>query len=142
MQGRYLGWRAVLWFVAIYHVAMGAIMFISGELTLKIARVLGGVNIQGSPELGVLSEILACYVIAFGLMMALAAWNPLKYRGALTVGLVLFGLRTLQRFIYAEKSMDVFHVPLTSHYAGTVSVIVIAGILGYFRFKIAQETTD
>lgn len=139
MKNSYVGWRAALWFVSIYHVVMGVIMFSSGELALKVAKVIGGVNIQGSPELGVLSEILACYVIAFGLMMALAAWNPVKHRGALTVGLVLFALRTLQRFIFADKVIEVFQVAPASHYSGTAIVIAFAIVLGVFRLQLAKE---
>ena len=141
MRGRFIVWRAVLWFVAVYHVVMGVILFVSGELALKVAKFLGGVSISGSPELGILGEILACYLIAFGLMVVLAAWDPVKYRGALTVGLVLFALRSIQRLVFADKVMAVFHVPPASHYAGTAVVIVFAVILGLFRLKIAKALT-
>jgi len=141
MRGSFIGWRAVLWFVAIYHVTMGGILFVSGELALKVAKLLGGVSISGSPEMGILGEILACYLIAFGLMVALAAWDPVKYRGALSVGLVLFALRSIQRLVFADKVIAVFHVPPVSHYTGTAVVIIFAVVLGLFRLKVAKSLT-
>lgn len=134
--------RALTAFVGLYHVLVGAVMMWSGEVTLRLARSLGGAEIAGSPELGTLSEILACYLVAFGLMMGMAAWDPVRNRSMLSVGCALFVLRVIQRVWFAEKTMAVFHTSSERHWGATVVVVLLGAALGYLRWTLAGKESQ
>jgi len=127
-------------FVGLYHIMLGFLLLFSGEMAIKAAKSMAGMTIVASPQFGVIGEILACYFIAFGLMMGLAAWNPIKNRSLITIGLVLFVLRLLQRLVFADKTMEVFQIPSTRYWAAFVIVLIISVILGFFRIMIYKET--
>jgi len=139
MAKTYTGWRILLWFIAGYHVVSGGLLFFSGELTIRTLKALAGVSISGSPELGIAGEILACYLVAFGLMMGIAAWNPIKNRAIITVGLVLFALRLFQRVFFAEKVIQVMQVPLTKYWSAALIVAILAILMGIFRWQLYKD---
>jgi hypothetical protein len=139
MKKSYLLWRGVLWVFAIYHLCVGAILFLSGDLSIKALKYFAGATIDGSPQLGVTSEILACYILAFGLMMAVAAWNPIKNRALMTIGVILIVLRVCQRLIFADKVMEVFQVPAANYWTSTSIVIVLGILIGTFRILIYRD---
>lgn len=139
MNKKLLPYRILAGFVGVYHIMLGLLLLFSGEMAIKAAKSMAGMTIIGSPELGVVGEVLACYIIAFGLMMGLAAWNPIKNRSLITIGLVLFVLRLLQRIVFADKTMEVFQIPSTRYWAAFVIVLIISVILGFFRIMIHKE---
>ena len=140
MNKKLLPYRMLAGFVGVYHIMLGILMLFSGELAIKAAKSMAGMTIIGSPVLGIMGEILACYIIAFGLMMGLAAWNPIKNRSLITIGLVLFVLRLLQRIVFADKTMEVFQISSTRYWSAFVIVLIISVILGFFRIMIYKET--
>ncbi len=139
MNKKLLPYRILAGFVGVYHIMLGLLMLFSGEMAIKAAKSMAGMTIIGSPALGIMGEILACYIIAFGLMMGLAAWNPIKNRSLITIGLVLFVLRLLQRIVFADKTMEVFQIPSTRYWAAFVIVLIISVIFGIFRIMIHKE---
>lgn len=139
MAKRYIGWRMVLWLIAGYHLVVGGILLFSGELAIRLLKNLAGATIQGSPQLGIAGEILACYLLAFGLMMALGAWNPVKNRGVISIGVILIGLRIFQRVYFAEKVMAVFQVPAEKYWVATALAASLGIILADFRWRLYRD---
>jgi len=139
MSKSYTGWRMLLWFIAAYHVLSGGLLFFSGELTVRMLKTLAGVSVSGSSELGIAGEILACYLAAFGLMMGIAAWNPVKNRAIVTVGLVLFALRLFQRVYFADKVMQVMQIPPVRYWGAALIVAVLAALMGFFRWQLYKD---
>jgi hypothetical protein len=139
MAKTYTGWKMLLWFIAVYHVVSGGLLFFSGELTIRTLKALAGVTVSGSPELGIAGEILACYLVAFGLMMGIAAWNPVKNRAIVTVGLVLFALRLFQRVCFADKTMQVMQIPSTRYWGAALLVAILAVLMGVFRWQLYKD---
>ena len=131
--------RILLWAVAAYHIGMGALLFYSGELSIRAADSFYGWSITGSPDLGIISEILGCYGIAFGLMMIVVASDPVKYRAILSVAIILFALRLLQRAVYAPKVMEVFEVSTGQYWGGFVFVLAFAAVLIWVRLQLGRE---
>ena len=125
--------RIFLWVVALYHIVLGALLIYSGELSIRVADLLYGWQITGSPELGIVGEILGCYAIAFGLMMAVAAGDPVRYKSLLTVGIVLIALRLLQRLLFAGKVMEVFQVPSGRYWGAFVFVLLMGALMTWVR---------
>lgn len=139
MNKPYLCGKGVLTIVGSYHVALGLLLMTSGELAIRAARSIGGMTIAGSPELGIVGEVLACYLLAFGAMMLAAAWDPVKNRACISIGVVLFALRALQRAVFAQKTMSVFQMG-PGHYWGTLAVVLVLGAaLAVLRWRIYQD---
>ncbi len=139
MAKTYTGWRVLLGLIAVYHLVSGGLLLFSGDLAIQAVKVLAGVNLVGSPELGIVGEIVACYLLAFGLMMGVAAWNPVKNRAIITVGLVLFALRLFQRVFFAEKVMQVMHIPSNRYWGAALIVAILALLLGGFRWQLYRD---
>lgn len=139
MAKRYGGWKLLLWFVAIYHMLSGTVLLFSGELSIGLLKSLAGVTVSGSPELGIVAEILACYLLAFGLMMAVAAWNPVKNRAFVTVALVLFALRLFQRVYFADKVMAVMQIPAQTYWISALIVAALSLLMGIFRWRLYRD---
>ena len=131
--------RTLLWVIALYHILLGVLLIYSGELSIRVADLMYGWQITGSPELGILGEILGCYAIAFGLMMAVAAGDPARYRSLLTVGIVLIALRLVQRLIFAGKVMEVFQVSAGRYWGAFLFVLALGAALTWARLLVGRE---
>ena len=139
MNKSYLLGRLLLWMIAVYHVILGILLLASGETSIQAAKALMGWTIVGSPTLGIVGEILGCYFIAFGLMMAVAAWNPVNNRGVITVGLVLFVLRLFQRLYFSGKVMDVFEVSAGRYWGAFTFILLVGAGLAVLRWRIQRD---
>jgi hypothetical protein len=71
--------------------------------------------------------------------MAAAAWNPVKNRAAVTIGLLLFVLRVVQRVVFAEKVMTVFQIPPVNYWVYGGVVLLLGAALGVFRWKLYRD---
>jgi hypothetical protein len=131
--------KLLLWTIAIYHAVLGILLFVSGELSIQAAKALMGWTIVGSPTLGIVGEILGCYFIAFGLMMAIAAMNPVSYRAFITAGIVLIVLRLFQRLVFSGKVMEVFEVSTGRYWGAFVFVLLIGAALTLLRVQIQRD---
>ncbi|MCP4662498.1 MAG: hypothetical protein GY856_44440 [bacterium] len=139
MGKSYLPGKVLLWIVAVYHVGLGLMLIVSGQLTIRVAKLLAGWTIEGSPLLDTVAEMFGCYMLAFGLMMGAAAWNPVKNRAAITIGVILIALRLLQRLFFAAKITEVFQVSGGHHWGFFVLVLVIGVLLALFRLQIYRD---
>ena len=131
--------KVLLWAVFAYHVGYGILLLFSGEWSIRFAEAVMGWHIQGSPELGILGEILGCYAIAFGLMAAIAARDPVRYRPLVSVAVVLVALRLIQRVLFADKVMKVFEVEPTRFWLDSAFVLVFGVLLLLLWLKLRRE---
>ena len=131
--------KILLWIISVYHILTGVMIIVSGELSIQFAKASYGWTVEGSPELGILGELLGCYAIAFGLMLAVAVRDPVAYRSLITVGVVLIALRLVQRAVFAGKMMEVFQVSAGRHWAGFVFILVLGGLLAWYRVQLGRE---
>lgn len=139
MRSRYTFWQVILWIVATYHMLIGLLLLFSGELSIRALKAFAGATIEGSPQLGIAGEILGCYILTFAVMMGVAAWNPVKNRSLLMIGLILIVLRIFQRTFFAEKVIEVFHVPSANYWMATAVAAILGLLLGVFRLKIYRD---
>jgi len=139
MDNSHMAGRLLTGFIGIYHLWAGLMMIFSGELTIRLAKSLSGWTIEGSPAMGIVGEVLGCYLIAFGLMMLLAAVNPIKSKSFITVGLVLIALRLIQRLVFSAKVIEVFQVDAARHWGAFILVAAMGVGLLIFRLRLARE---
>ncbi len=134
MRNSLLAGKALLWFMAAYHFLVGALLIVSGEASIRFASVALGYTIEPDPALGVAGEVLGCYMIAFGLMLALVARDPHRYRSMLLVAAAFVAVRIVQRIVFADKVIEVFAVPEARYWGSCVFVALLGfGLLVFWR---------
>lgn len=110
---RHTALRGLLWIICIYHVICGLIPNLFPNQVPALAAQLSGMQqVQAAPEFIALAKPFGVYAITFGVMMGLAAWNPVKNRALISVGIVLFALRIIQRLTGLQEAEEVFNVPV------------------------------
>lgn len=136
---RHLALRGLLWFICLYHVACGLAAILSPDQIPTIAEKLAGMKVTASPEFLYLAKPFGVYAAAFGVMMGVAAWNPIKNRALISVGIVLFALRIVQRLTSMGEVEQLFGVsPARS--LQTVAIVAVLGLaLAWLRYRLYRE---
>lgn len=139
MKHKHIALRALLWFICLYHVVSGLIPNLFPELLPMLAKQLAGMKIGAVPECIALARPLGVYAITFGIMMGVAAWNPVKNRALISVGIVLFSLRIAQRLLFLREAQEVFGVPLARSLVTVAVVSCFALALAWLRLLLYRE---
>lgn len=126
-------------FIGRYHLRVGIMLIVSGETSIRLAKSIAGWTIEGSSAMGIVGEILGCDAIAFGLMMPVATWDPVRGKHFLTVGVVLIALRIFQRLCFGSKAVEVFQVSPWHHWMAIVVVTVMGVLLLLFRLQVGAS---
>jgi|SRR3989344_7643203 len=92
--------KILLWCVAIYHILIGLLGIFAKDTAVFIARSFFNFNLTLTPEMNWIINPLAAYILFFGVFMAVAAMDPVKYRNIIYAGVGLFALRVVQRIIF------------------------------------------
>ena len=139
MQNKHTALRALLWIICVYHIAFGLLANLPSETVRNLAHALFGLNL---PEVSALEYVLkpfGIYVMTFGVMMGVAAWNPVKNRALISVGVVLFGLRILQRLISMAAMEHALSITPARN-LGTLAVVAAFGLaLAWLRLQLYRE---
>lgn len=97
MQKKYPAIRILLWFICVYHLVLGLCANLPAPQVQAAARLILGLEIPDHPVVLQILKPFGVYVMAFGCAMGMAAWNPVKNRALISLGIILFGLRLIQR---------------------------------------------
>ena len=139
MSKSYAAGKSLLWFMIAYHALVGIVLLTSGELAIRLANTGFGWMVEGSPPLGILGEILGCFLITFAAMLFVITLDPVKYSVLLNVALVLIVLRVIQRIVFADKVIEVFKVPEARYWASCAFVALLGVGLFLFRRQLARD---
>jgi predicted anti-sigma-YlaC factor YlaD len=138
-ENRHLALRALLWIICVYHVVCGLMANLFPSRIPALAETLAGMKVGAASEFIYLAKPLGIYAIAFGVMMGLAAWNPIKNRALISVGIVLFALRIAQRLAGIDEMQSVFGVSPTRSLV-TIALVACFGLaLAWLRFQLHRE---
>lgn len=108
--GMYTILRAIAWCVGGYQVALGIALNLPGSSVARVAEFVFGISkMPGEPTL-LVARMLGAYMLAIGVGMGLAAWNPVKNRAFLSVGAILLGLRVVQRLVSLGDMQEVLGI--------------------------------
>jgi hypothetical protein len=99
--------KGFLWFVAAYHLFVGLSLNLSPTFTQLIARAYGA-TVDWTPQLVYLAKILGAFMVALGILAALAARDPLRHPIVPLGFVILFALRALQRLIFMREIQAAF----------------------------------
>jgi len=102
-------------------------------------KSIGGVTATPDADVFYLAKPFGIYLIAFGVAMCMAAWDPVKNRSLISIAVVLFGLRVIQRIATFDETMSVFGVSPARNCIMIVIVAIFAIALLVFRIKLLRE---
>ena len=100
--------KGFMWFVAAYHLFVGLSLNLSPAFTHLIARAYGATTVDWTPQLVYLAKILGAFMVALGILAALAAREPLRHPIVPLGFVILFALRALQRLIFLREIQAAF----------------------------------
>jgi hypothetical protein len=139
MKSRYLLPRVLLAAIGLYHVTIGVIAFFPPEGVKAAAAAILGLSLPDEPALFQVIKSFGVYAGVFGVMMGLAAYDPVKNRAMITAGVVLFALRVGQRLGNLDELERSFGVAAGRN-LGTVAVVAGLGLaLAWFRWRLWRD---
>lgn len=142
MKGKYLAYRALLWIIGGYHILVGALFNGPQALLIKAGKTIGGVTVM--PDAGVfyLAKPFGIYLIAFGVAMWMAAWNPVKNRSLISLAVILFGLRIAQRLMTFGQTVALFGISAGRNWTMIAIVAAFCAVLVCFRVALLEEMRE
>jgi len=139
MKTKYTALRFLLWMICIYHVGFGLLANAPSDLMRRAATVLLGIHLPDDPTLLYVVKPFGIYCIIFGVMMGVAAWNPVKNRALISIGVVLFALRIGQRLLNLDAMQQALGVTPQRNLA-TIAVVAVFGVaLALLRWIVYRD---
>jgi hypothetical protein len=139
MNNKYTALRGLLWFICLYHVFLGICANLPAPQVQAVGAALFGLHLPDNPALFQLLKPFGVYVTVFGVMMGVAAWNPVKNRALITVGVVLFALRLLQRLTDLDGVQQNLGVASGRNWATIATVAAFTLLLATLRWKLYRD---
>jgi hypothetical protein len=102
--------KFLLWLASVSHFVLGLCGVTSPQLAVKAAKLFYGAQLDATPVAAHILRILGAYMLAVGILAAVAALNPARYRPLIVVLASLLALRVLQRLVYAEEIQATFQI--------------------------------
>lgn len=135
--------KGVLWVVAVYHLAFGAVL-LTGFNVDNLARSVLGATVEISDQVSYMFKPLGIYTIAFGALALLTALDPARHRPMLIGIMILYILRLLTHLLQMDTLHEVFKVPDSTSYRSIGILMVIIILLAVFwpREDIAESTEE
>lgn len=134
--------RGLLWLICLYHVTIGVAAFLPPENVKAAAGAILGLRLSDEPALYQVIKSFGVYAGVFGVMMGLAAYDPVKNRAMITAGVILFAIRVGQRLTSLDALEQAFGVSETRN-LGTVAFVAGLGLaLAWFRWRLWRDMRD
>lgn len=139
MQKKHLCLKTVVWLICAYHVTLGIIL--NAPVDLLSTTLTHGFGATKMPDASALfpARMLGTYMLVFGIGMGIAAWNPVKNRALLTVGVLLVSGRALQRILQADDLAWALGVAPAANWTAIAILLAFAVLLAGFRIKLWQD---
>lgn len=116
--------KATTGIAGLYHVLLAAIgLLFPIEITAKAFTVALGISVSITPELTFIAKFVSVYMLAFGIMLLIVAYNPIKYRAFAWPALALFGARFLNRVIFFGLLSTTFGMTASRNLIGSALIL-------------------
>jgi hypothetical protein len=99
----------------------------------RTAALFLGMELEFDPRLLLIGRFVAAYILAFGVMLALLCWRPVKLRALLAPALVLFGIRLMNKLLFLTTIEQTFGVTRGRSVFAMVSLALILGVMIWTR---------
>ncbi|OVE75560.1 hypothetical protein BVX97_04015 [bacterium E08(2017)] len=139
MNKKYLGFRAVVWVVAVYHVLLGITLSCPVPVIEVVTKgVLGATKMPDASSL-FLARMAGAYLLVFGIGIGLAAYDPIKNRALLSLGAIVVVLRVLQRAFQLGDLQMALGISTGTNWITVGVMMSLAIVLLVFRFKLLSD---
>ncbi len=119
---------------AVYHLLLGAaFLLLPAEALHGITKVFLGVGLEFDDKLSMVGKFASAYILAFGVMLALLCWKPVKLRALVIPALVLFGIRLANKMVFLTAIEENFGVDRGRSVFALASLAVIFGVMAWAR---------
>lgn len=139
MKTAYTPLRVLLWIVCAYHLAFGIAANLPATHVQLAAAKLLGVHLPDEAAVYHVLKPFGIYAIAFGVMMGVAAWNPIKNRALISIGVILFVLRILQRLLNLDGVQQDLGVSAGRNWTTIATVSALALLLAWLRWRLYRD---
>ncbi len=109
--------------IGIYHLGLGILPFLPTAFTTRLLFGLFGMVFEVTPQMHYLGQLFGIYAILFGLMALVAARDPYRHRSLVSLIVVLYCLRILNRVFFIFMFMPAFQ---TTPFRGWLEVVLLA----------------
>jgi hypothetical protein len=100
--------KLVLYSIALYHLGMGLGALLSERVAEQLAWSVFGIRLKLAPQASYLVKLLGVYVIAFGLVVCVAAQAPERNPALLQIIVLLYALRIANKVGHQELYKEAF----------------------------------
>jgi hypothetical protein len=114
--------KAYMWFIALFHFAVGIAVNVSPSMTRAIAAAYGA-TVDWTPQFMYILHPLGAFMIALGVMAVAAAHDPLRYDWVVYGFVLLFAIRALHRLVFASVLASAFSIPASRN---TINLVIFA----------------
>ena len=130
-----------LWVVCAFHVLVGLSLNVDLGLKEWVGGTLYNAQVDWSDgQFAYIMKPLGAFMIALGVMAAMAARNPLGNRAIIIGFAVLFTMRGLQRLLYMNEIESVFAIPANRSLIQMVVMLALAlGLMLLLRAASANS---
>ncbi len=114
----------------LYHIVLGAIGLVFPiETVVRATTLTLGVTLQADQQLAFILKFVSVYMLAFGIMLIIFAFNPVRYRALLVPTLILFAIRLINRIAFFGLLSSTFGMTAQRNMIG-------AGLILFFFLAI------
>ena len=130
--------QAILGWISAGHVLTG-LTLLSGRRGIGAGSVIYGAEFVPTEQFQVIIRPAGVYVLTMAYLQAQAAREPERYQAVIDGTLGLFGVRLLQRTLFARQVQQTFGIAPARHWATTFYFALLAGLLLAARAQFERE---
>ncbi len=131
--------------IAFYHIFMGAAATFLPAEAAKLAPIFYGISLEifapMKPEYLIIIRFLGAFAFTFGLLVAMAALNPIKNLNIIMGAAIFFALRILDRVLGADTLISSFNTTSTQNMIHILLMISFVVILGAWAITIKRSSS-
>jgi hypothetical protein len=117
-----------------YHLLLGtALLVLPAGAMNGMVKVFLGVGIEFDAKLSMIGKFASAYILAFGVMLALLCWKPVKLRALVIPALVLFGIRLANKLVFLTTIEETFGVARGRSVFALACLAVIFAVMAWTR---------
>lgn len=137
MSNSYRILKAIMWYVALYHIFVGLSVNLSMTFTQLVADGYGA-TVDWTPQFIYILKPLGAFMIVLGLFAAVAARDPLRHPEIVTGFCILFIIRALHRLIWFNDIERAFNVSF-GRSMGAAAVMIAHAIVLYLVLRAVRR---
>ena len=119
---------------AVYHFLLGmALLVLPAGAVGQVTRMFLGIELEFDAQLSLIGKFASSYILAFGIMLGLLCWSPVRLRALVVPALVLFGLRLVNKLVFLTTIEEAFGVARGRSLFALCSLAVIFGVMAWAR---------